>query len=253
MIQEPFAAGDSCIHHFDPRIRVVFAVFFSVVIAISKAFPALSAALAAALLLVGLAQLRILVVVRRLLWVNLFILFLWVVLPFSYEGRSLFSIGPLIATWPGVVVAAQITLKSNAIILIIIALVATMTTVTLGHALNALWLPDKLVHLLLMTYRYLFVLEQELQRLVRAAKIRGFKPDTSIHTYRTYAYLVGMLFVKASERARRVHQAMQCRGFNGRFYCLRDFRVTGSDRALTIFLTAILIAVIALNFGSQGT
>jgi cobalt/nickel transport system permease protein len=77
--------------------------------------------------------------------------------------------------------------------------------------------------MLLITYRYLFVIEQEYQRLVRAMKIRNFHPKTNLHSYRTYAYLVGMLFVRASERARRVHSAMICRGFHGRFISLRSF------------------------------
>jgi hypothetical protein len=54
------------------------------------------------------------------------------------------------------------------------ALLATMTVDTLGHTLNRLRLPDKMVHMLLITYRYLFVIEQEYQRLVRAMKIRNF-------------------------------------------------------------------------------
>ncbi len=168
--------------------------------------------------------------------------------PFPTTAGPFLKVGPFTATVPGVVITAQITLKSNAILLILIALVATMTTATLGHVLNALRLPDKFVHLLLMTYRYIFVLEQESQRLIRAAKIRGFKPGTSIHAYKTYAYLVGMLFVKASERATRVYQAMKCRGFNGRFYCLRDFAVTGSDCFLAILLTGSLTVILYLEY-----
>ena len=99
-----------------------------------------------------------------------------------------------------------------------------MPLATLGYALNRLRVPDKIVHLLLMTYRYVFVLEQEYQRLMRAVKIRGFQPATNLHTYRTYAYVVGMLFVRAAERAERVQQAMLCRGFKRKFYCLQEFK-----------------------------
>jgi cobalt/nickel transport system permease protein len=129
----------------------------------------------------------------------------------------------VVITRPGVMLSAQITLKTIALMLAFMALVATMTVDTLGHSLNRLRLPDKMIHMLLITYRYLFVLEQEYQRLVRAMKIRNFHPKTNLHSYRTYAYLVGMLFVRASERARRVHSAMICRGFSGRFFSLREF------------------------------
>ena len=75
---------------------------------------------------------------------------------------------------------------------------------------------------ILITYRYIFVIEQEYQRLMRAARIRNFRPGSNLHTYRTYAYLLGMLFVRSAERAKRVHLAMVCRGFSGKFYSLQE-------------------------------
>jgi cobalt/nickel transport system permease protein len=115
-------------------------------------------------------------------------------------------------------------LKSISILALLIALVATMSVATLGNALNSLGVPGKFTQLLLVSYRYIFVIEQEYQRLVRAAKIRGFQPGTNLHTYRTYAYLAGMLFVRASLRAQRVYQAMRCRGFRGRYISLQTYR-----------------------------
>lgn len=123
--------------------------------------------------------------------------------------------GPLVATVEGVGLAARITLKANAILLVFIALVATMPVATLGHALHRLAVPDKLVHLLLFTYRYIHVMEKEYKRLHNAAVIRGFRPRTDRHTYKTYAYLVGMLLVRSLARAERVYDAMLCRGFQG--------------------------------------
>jgi cobalt/nickel transport system permease protein len=143
--------------------------------------------------------------------------------------------------------AAQITLKSNAIILAFMALVTTMPFSTLGHALNRLQVPDKIVHLLLMTYRYIFVIEEEYQRLIRAAKVRGFQPGTNLHTYRTYAYVVGMLFVRAGERAERVHQAMLCRGFKRKFYSLQEFRARRSGWMFALIMTVVLLLLVALE------
>jgi cobalt/nickel transport system permease protein len=105
-----------------------------------------------------------------------------------------------------------------------------------------------MVHLLLITYRYLFVLEQEYQRLLRAMKIRNFHPKTNLHSYRTYAYLVGMLFVRASERARRVHSAMICRGFSGRFFSLRRFPPNRLNPWFSIGLTVAVVALIVLEW-----
>jgi cobalt/nickel transport system permease protein len=142
---------------------------------------------------------------------------------------------------------AQITLKSNAILLAFIALCATMSLVTLGHALHRLGLPDKIVHLLLMTYRYIFVIEEEYLRLMRAAKIRGFRPGTAVNTYRTFAYVIGMLFVRSAARAERVHQAMLCRGFKGKFYSLQEFKTAKAGWLFSIIMTAIIMALIIVE------
>ena len=48
-------------------------------------------------------------------------------------------------------------------------------------------------------------------------RARGFRPRTSRHTWRSYGNLMGMLLVRALERAQRVEEAMLCRGYNGAF------------------------------------
>jgi cobalt/nickel transport system permease protein len=252
MLSEPFAVGDSPLHRLDPRLRLLAAATFSIVTAVCMQFSALAAALAAAVVLTGLARLRAPEVLKRLLVVNGFIIFIWVAVPLTFPGEALFHLGPLTAAREGVALAGRITLKSNAIVLAFIALVATMPVATAGHALHRLRVPDKIVHLLLMTYRYIFVLEQEYQRLVRAAAIRGFQPGTNLHTYRTYAYLVGMLLVKAVDRAERVHWAMLCRGFQRRFHSLQEFRAGGNGVLFLVLMAAAVagIAVLELRSGA---
>jgi cobalt/nickel transport system permease protein len=229
-------------------MRLIAAAGFSIVAALCREFPALAAALAVAAVLAVLAQLPLKAVLRRLMVVNALVLFLWVVIPFTFPGEAAFRIGRLQASREGVVVASQITLKSNAIIIALIALVATMPVATAGHALSRLRVPAKLIYLLLMTYRYIFVLEQEYQRLARAARIRGFQPGTNLHTYRTYAYLVGMLLVRAAERAERVHWAMVCRGFKRRFYSLQEFRADPGSTFFSVLMAAAVLGVAVLEF-----
>jgi cobalt/nickel transport system permease protein len=197
--------------------------------------------------MVAMARLQISEVFKRLLVVNGLVMFIWAVIPFTFPGEPLFRLGPFVAARQGVDLAAQITLKSNAIVLAFMALVATMPFATAGHALHRLQVPDKIVHLLLMTYRYIFVLEQEYQRLVRAARIRGFQPGTNLHTYRTYAYLVGMLFVRAVDRAERVRWAMLCRGFKRKFYSLQEFKAGPGGVAFLLLISAALLTIAGLE------
>lgn len=229
MIREPFVNGDSLIHRLDPRLRLVVAAAYTCIVALAVSFPALFVSTGLSLLLTVLAGLNIREVAARAAVVNSLIVLLWLVLPLTFEGEAVFIIGKFAATREGLMLCARITLKSNAILLAFISLIATVKPAVLGHAMHRLFIPEKIIPLLLLTYRYVFVIEEEYLRLTTAAKVRCFQPKSNMHTYRTYSYLIGMLFVRASARAERVYQAMLCRGFKGQFYCLSDFSFTRSD------------------------
>lgn len=244
-IEEPFADGASVMHRLDPRGKIVVAALFAILAATAETLPTALAGLSVAVVFLALARLPFGKLVVRLLAVNSFIFFLWLVLPLTYPGDPVWRFGPLAATRQGLVFTGLITLKSNTIIIALIALIATSPIVTLGQAMHDLRLPDKLCHLLLFTYRYIHVFEHEYRRLVQAMKIRGFQPRTNMHTYRSYAYLAAMLLVRSFDRAERVFQAMLCRGFNGTFYSLRNFSWQRRDR---IFLAASLLALAGLLY-----
>jgi cobalt/nickel transport system permease protein len=60
--------------------------------------------------------------------------------------------------------------------------------------------------------------------------------------------MVGMLFVRASERANRVYQAMKCRGFRGRFFTLVKYRPTPWNRVLGISTGVVNLLMIYLEW-----
>lgn len=243
-LQEPFSQGVSLAHRLDPRGRIVAAGLLAILMAVAQTFATALAGLALALFCLALARLPLKKVVIRLLVANSFILFLWLVLPFTQPGEAVWRLGPLTASREGLLFSGLITLKSNAIIIALIALIATAPIVTLGEAMQNLRVPKKLCHLLLFTYRYLYVFEQEFRRLTQAMKIRGFRPRTNLHTYRTYAYLAAMLLVRSFDRADNVYRAMLCRGFHGVFYSLHPF---SWERRDWVFGVAFLLALTALG------
>lgn len=248
-IQEPFADGQSLIHRLDPRVRLLAASIVSVTVALLESPAAMGTALALAISAAAGARLPVKPVARRLGLLSGFLILMWLLLPITAGGNPVGRLGPFAIGDRGIVLAAAITFKSTTILLVLMALVATMTVATLGNAMGRLRIPPKIIYLLLMTYRYIYVIESEYRRLVAALKIRGFVPKTSLHAYRTYAYLVGMLLVRAALRADRVHQAMVCRGFQGRFYTIGDQTL---DRASVWFggvAAAAVVVIIILEWG----
>jgi cobalt/nickel transport system permease protein len=236
--------GRSFIDLVDPRARVVMAAAVSVAVAVVNGFPALGIALTAALVAAVLSRLRPLDVAKRLLPVNVLMLFLFALLPWSTDDLpSLFTVGPLHYTHAGLLLAATIALKANAVVLSLIVLLGTLDFVTLGHALNHLHVPDKLTHILLFTVRYLDVLHREYLRLKDAMKMRAFRPRMSLHTCRAYGYLVGMLLDRSLDRSERIVAAMKCRGFRGRFFLLDHFAFSRRDAWFAAASLALLVTL----------
>jgi cobalt/nickel transport system permease protein len=227
----------------DPRLRILAAAGFSILVALARQFPTLGAALAAAVIASATAGLSFSVIRKRLLPLNLLMLLLLVLLPLTTQGTPLGSIGPLAFSKEGLLLAAAIAIKGNAIMLAILALMGSLDATTIGHALSHLHVPEKLTNLLLFTVRYVDVLHREGLRLRAAMKVRGFRPRMDRHTYRSYGYLVGMLLVRSFDRSERIVAAMKCRGFQGRFFMLDHFALSRRDAPFAVASMTILIAL----------
>ncbi len=241
------AAGPLAIGNVDPRVRIVAAITFSVVVVACGWMPVLVLALVISIAMMVAAHLPILRTLKRMVAMDSFIIFMLALLPFTVPGEPIFTLWGFPASYQGLMQAITIALKANAIILMLMVLVGTMEAVTLGHALHTLRVPARLVHLLLFTVRYIEVLHDEYSRLRQAMKARGFRPANRLHTYRSFGYLVGMMLVRAMERSERILEAMKCRGFTGSIPLLTRFAFTSRDRVFALAFAAVLISLATLE------
>jgi len=234
---ESFATGSSLFHRRDARVKLIAAFALSLILALNSELTVAIAGciISGTLLILSKPDPRI--VLKRVVLVNIFTLFLFITLPLTYSGDS-FSGGEI---------ATLIALKTNAIFCCFLALIATSSAASLGYALDTLGMPTKLTFLFLFSYRQLFIINQEYNRLKRAARLRGFTPRNNLHTYRTYSYLFAMTLVKSWNRADRVHQAMLLRGFSGKLVPLRQ---QTPDTADYIFLSTFLFIALVLSLFS---
>ena len=89
MISEPFADGVSIIHRIDPRFRIVAAVLFSVVVAVSREIDTLAGALLMAVCLIFAGRLNLLQVAKKYGIIFGFLILIWLLMPFTYPGASI--------------------------------------------------------------------------------------------------------------------------------------------------------------------
>ena len=246
MIEEKFIIGDSLLHRADPVVKLIGAACLLPFIAVSQDITVVSAGLFVGMIFVLVAGLRIGQVAKHLAYVNVFIVFLWLVLPFSGGGEVLYSSGFITIYKKGVLLPLLITIKANGVSMLIISLLSTSSVQRLGNGLHQLGFSAKFTMLLLTTFRYLGVIMQEYGRLQRAAKLRRFQPKLSLHTYRTYAYLIAMTFVRSYEQGNRVNNAMIMRGFNGKFPIM-NLPAKKSDFKVGALLTISFILLITVS------
>lgn len=240
--------GKGLIDSIDPRARIIAMLLFAIATVFSNnlLFPAI--ALAVSLFIAKQANLHFRRTLRRMIAMDVFVAVMVIMLPFTMPGTPAFEVFGFAASKEGILKALQIALKTNAVVLALLALVGTLEATTLGHALARLHLPDKLVYLLLFTVRYLSVIGREYKRMRKAMQARAFIPRSNWHTWRSMGYLVGMLLIHSLERSERIHAAMKCRGFTGKLHLFDNFRWQRHDSlfigaALLLLLLAILIGL----------
>lgn len=231
----------------DPRCVIAAVLLWSFLLALVQQMDAALAGLAGSCILICLSGLAPKPIAARMGAVNFFILFLWLFLPFSFSspGETIAVFGPLEATREGVDLACLLTVKGNAVALGAMAFLGTSSVHRLAAAAARMGAPEKMLALFALMFRYVQVLGQEHARLRLAMRARGFRPCMSMHSYRSYANLVGMLLVRSLERAERIHAAMRCRGYCGRFWLSGDFGCTGADWLLGILMACLTGGVVS--------
>lgn len=239
---------DSPLSRRDPRWKL--AAFAPAVVAASfpRTWLAAWVAFFGALLLAWLARLPMRWFLRRVGVVLSFLAVFVGPLPFLLRGEGpCWTWGPFFLSLYGANVAALLVVKTTTVLTLILVLLATAPLDATLKAAHSLRVPGLLVQLALLSYRYLFVLAEELGRLRIALRVRAFHNRVSVHSYRTIGHVAGTLLVRGHERAERVGQAMRCRGFDGTFRSLTEFRTTATDVLLWVLVVAASGGVLALD------
>lgn len=243
---------DSALGRFDPRWKLAALLTAGCCLLALRCVATAALALTGAVLLAVLARLPWRWCLARLGVVLLVLTPFVVLLPFVQDrAEPAWQLGPLRFSPAGVWLGLRLLLNSFALALLVLVLLATAPLPTTFRAAQSLHAPGLLVQLGELIYRYVFVLVGELNRLRVALRVRGYRNRPTLHSYRTIGHVAGTLLVRSYEQAERVEQAMRCRGYDGRFRTLHDFRTRRSDVLGFLLIVAVagvlVIADLAWN------
>jgi cobalt/nickel transport system permease protein len=240
---------DSPVARLDTRWRLAGLTLLLAASAIARTISVASLELAAAALLVWWARAPVKWCAERLGPVFLVLLPAALLLPISWvPSPDAWQLGVLYFSPQSARLVVVIFLKAATLVLLLQVVLVTAPLTTTLKAAHHLHVPGLVVQIIMLSYRYVYVLGDELARLRIALRVRGFRNRPSRHAYRTVGHLAGTLLVRGYERAERVGHAMTCRGYHGRFHALAQFRTRASDVAFFLLLACSSIGFTALDW-----
>ncbi|HEY6629946.1 MAG TPA: cobalt ECF transporter T component CbiQ [Rhizobiaceae bacterium] len=249
-MHNPEATSASPIDRLQPSTRLVATLAALVLATVAHQPVVLALALAAAVLLVLLARLPWADLGHRLLHVEGFLIVLLALLPFTMPGRPIFELGTITATSEGLTRALTLVAKVNLCVLVVHALLGSLDPVRIGQAAATLGVPSRFVTLFLSTTRYVSVFREETARLVEAMRARAFRPRSNLHTWRTFGNFAGTMVVRSLERAKRVDEAMRCRGFAGTMRTAPQQPAMEFDIAFASIFLCTVVGLLVVEFAA---
>ena len=252
--------GKSLLHRADPRGKLLFAIFYIVVLFFAKSAASFAFALLYTAVLIGISGLpgkTVLRAVRPLLFV---ILFTAVINIFWTTGET-----PLVE-WKFIHIYAEGLIFALFMAVRIVCLIAgtslltyTTSPIALTDGIERLLGPLKAVHLpvhelaMMMTIalRFIPTLIEETDKIMSAQKARGADMETGGLMQRAKALIPILipLFVSAFRRADELALAMVCRcyhGGEGRTR-MRQLQLSFADFGGSVITVLVFAAVIMLN------
>jgi len=253
---DTYVPGESALHRLDARVKVVVTLLLILTVVLTPdgrwlAFAVVQAALLVVAIVarVGLGRYA-----RRSAVALPFALAALTVV-FSTPGDVLWEwqiLGyPWVVTAAGLVRFVSIVIRSLISVQGAVLLAGTTKFPDILFALRALRVPGVLVATAGFLYRYLFVLADEAQRMMRAREARSAAADgrgggSLVWRARVAGGMAGSLFIRSFERSERIYDAMVARGYDGEMRALQNPALRRADVLIGVLSAMALVVLVIL-------
>ena len=234
----------SILHRMDIRLKIVSILISALIISSCRTAGAAASSVLFAVMLTLISGIPLKYYIKKTYVPLVFLIPLFLFLPLSSGGEKLYSHEFLSLYKEGLLLSVIISLKVIAIIILINIMLSTASLRDMTAALRSLKVPDKMLNIILFTYRYFFVFFEDLRKMRVALTLRGSGNRSSLKSLRTSANLAGSILVRSYEQTERIYRAMLLRGYNGRI--LSDITFSAGVFDVILFLIIITVPLIIL-------
>lgn len=231
----------SAVHRRDPRAKVAgfTGITLVAVTASVEAWPIWVACALVLAVLAAVAEIGPRVIWQRARLILPLVLFVAVFVPFVRGGETV-DVGPFALSVEGLQTFVAVSAKATIGIVGAILLGATTSFPSVLAALESMRMPRLLVLIAAFTYRYLFVIVDEVQRIRAALAARAYRPRNALHAG-PVGRAASALFLRTYARGERVYLAMLARGYDGTIARLDPLRFARADIAFLALLGLVLV------------
>lgn len=245
---DALAAENSPVHRLHPLCKLLVTVFYiAAVVSFPKYdFSALAVMVLYPVLLFQAAGIPVGLCFYRLRIVLPLVCAVGLVNPFL-DHTPLLRLGGLTVTG-GWVSMVTLMMKGVFSLMASFLLIATTPMDSICAALRKLHVPGILVTLLLLTYRYIGVLMEQVAVMTDAYRLRA--PGQKGLHISAWGSFLGQLLLRSMDRAEELYSSMILRGFRGEFYYADAPACRRSSLAFTAVCIALFLGARCFNISS---
>lgn len=239
LAMDELASGDSPVHRLHPIAKLAAAIFyiFTVVSFPKYQLTGLFVLILYPVMLYRAADIPVSTCFYKLRYVLPLVMAVGIANPFL-DTAPMLKLGSLTLN-RGTISMLTLMLKGIFSLMVSFLLVATTKVDTLCASLRRLHVPEILVTLFLLTYRYISVLVEQVSIMSDAYALRA-PGQKGIHISAWGSFL-GQLLLRSMDRAKELYQSMLQRGFTGSFAYMTVPDFTGKDAAFLLISAAVLL------------
>ncbi|MDY6878460.1 MAG: cobalt ECF transporter T component CbiQ [Chloroflexota bacterium] len=257
LLLDEYAHLDSPLHRWEPRCRLISLGALIFAFSFVRDLRLLLATLAASFALYALSSLPLSFLLKRLRFPGFFLLLMAVLLPFLSGQTVLLRVGPLALRQEGCLDLLLLVIRFLSILTTGLVLFGVAPFLTTIKTLQTLGLPAVLADMMLFSYRYIYEIGDDLERMETAMRLRGFRARRSgggavaaslggvIPPLRVLASLAGSILVRSYERSERIYKAMVLRGYGRATRSREDFQVSPRDVAGLVVVLLVAAGFVA--------
>ena len=251
--------GNSLLHRFDPRSKILFTVLFIAAIFLCKGLVSYGITLLILLMMISISKVQPRVFLKGMKPVVFIVVCTAILNLFYTSGTVLWSWGILKITEEGIWKAGFMVLRILMLIACTLLLTYTTSPILLTDGLEKLLRPLKKLHfpvhelsmMMSIALRFIPTLIQETDKIISAQKARGadFDSGNLIQKAKALIPILIPLFISSFRRAEELAIAMECRCYHGDEgrTSLRQLRYAGRDYGLIVFSIALCAGIVVLR------